>query len=115
MAINNPASVVVNNIIYPLLGFSLNMSTYIGEDTSQAGLQRMKLAISANLFPYRDTETGPEILVIPEHLLAQLQMPPIVYSDAVLTAQNGDVDVAELIAGMTSVCQRFLNKKAGLE
>jgi hypothetical protein len=115
MAINNPAAVVVNNTTYPLLGFSLNMSTYIGEDASQAGLQKMKLAISASLFPYRDTEFGPEILVIPEHLLAQLQIPPIVYPDAVLAAQNGDVDVAELIAGMTAVCQRFLNKRAGLE
>jgi len=114
MAINNPAAVVVNNTTYPLLGFSLNMSTYIGED-AQAGLQRMKLAISASFFPYRDTEFGPEILVIPEHLLAQLQIPPIVYPDAVLAAQSGDADVAELIAGMTVVCQRFLNKKAGRE
>jgi hypothetical protein len=114
MAINNPAAVVVNNTVYPLLGFSLNMSTYIGED-AQAGLQEMKLAISASLFPYRDTELGPEILVIPEHLLTQLQIPPIVYPDAVLAARNGDADVAELIAGMTVVCQRFLNKKAGRE
>jgi hypothetical protein len=106
MAILNPQPVVINGVSYPNLGFDLAMATRISDN-------RMKLNINAFLWPYRDTETGPEILIVPPGL-ASLQIPPIIYADAQLAAAQGDTPMEEFLAALEFISQRLLNKKAGM-
>jgi hypothetical protein len=106
MAIINPQPIVINGAEFPNLGFNLAMSTYIGDG-------RMKLAVNATLWPYRDSETGPEILVIPPELEG-LAISPIIYPDAQLAAAQGDEPMAEFLAALEFISQKLLNKKAGM-
>ncbi len=107
MAILNPQPVVINGVSYPNLGFDLAMATRISDN-------RMKLAINAVLWPYRDTEIGPEVLTLPPDLASSLQIPPIIYADAQLAAAQGDMPMAEFLATLEFISQRLLNKKAGM-
>lgn len=106
MAIINPQPIVVGGATFANLGFDLAMSTYVNDG-------RMKLAVNASLWPYRDTEAGPEILVLPP-ALSSLTIPPIIYPDAQLAAATGDAPMAEFLSTLEFISQRLLNKKAGM-
>ena len=106
MAIINPQPVVVSGATFANLGFDLAMSTYVSDG-------RMKLGVTASLWPYRDTETGPEVLLLPPGL-SSLTIPPIIYPDAQLAAATGDTPMAEFLATLEFISQRLLNKKAGM-
>ena len=106
MAIINPQPIVVSGATFANLGFDLAMSTYVSDG-------RMKLGVNAMLWPYRDTEAGPEVLVLPPGL-SNLTIPPIIYPDAQLAAAQGDVPMAEFLTALELISQRLLNKKAGM-
>jgi hypothetical protein len=106
MAIINPQPIVVNGVTFPNFGFNLAMTTYVSDG-------RMKLGVNAKLWSYRDTETGPEILVLPPELNS-LTIPPIIYADAQLAAAQGDMPMAEFLTALELISQRLLNKKAGM-
>jgi hypothetical protein len=106
MAITNPQPITISGATFDNLGFALAMSTYVSDG-------RMKLAVNATLWPYRDTETGPKILILPPEL-SSLTIPPIIYPDAQLAAAQGDTPMAEFLIALESIAQTLLNKKAGM-
>jgi hypothetical protein len=100
MAIRNPQPAVIDGVVYDLLGPSLAMSTSPRDN-------RMVLDIAVTFTPYRDGETGPEIL--------EAQLPSIIFADAMeqaaKLAQQGDLALARFLARLEAAAQEYVDAK----
>ena len=100
MAIQNPQPPQIDGVVYDLLGVSLAMST-----TPRDG--RMVLDIAVTFTPYRDGQSGPEIL--------EAGRSSLVYPDAMAFAAQavwqGDLHLAQFLSALESAAQQFINAK----
>jgi hypothetical protein len=100
MAIQNPQPPQIDGVSYDLLSVALAMST-IPRDG------RMVLDIAVTFTPYRDGQSGPEIL--------EAGRSSLIYADAMAlamqAAQQGDSYLAQFLGALELAAQQFINAK----
>jgi hypothetical protein len=106
MALQNPQPISIGGVSYNYYGFNVSLAAYPSDG-------KMAMAIVANFWPYRDTENGPEILILPDDL-AHLRLPPTVYRDAQAAAAAGDLPLARFLTALEAITQTYINEKAGV-
>ena len=106
MALQNPQPINLGGVLYNCYGFNVSLAAHPSDN-------KMAMAITAIFWPYRDTESGPEILNLPdEH--AHLRLPPTVHRDAQAAAAAGDLPLAKFLTALETITQTYINEKAGV-